>query len=113
MKNRFERGAIVQYHDRSWIVWSYPPRVKLGDPICLPVVALNRPQHRSHVRLAAAALGLQQQAMVVVIKTNEAEALPRNDCVQTGQCSDQIVSLIATAIVRDHEARSIEQQRSM
>jgi hypothetical protein len=105
-KQRFERGAVVRCQDQNWIVWSYPRGKRYVDPIALPVSVQTAPQHRSHVRIAGAALDLPDRPMV--IRTLDGRSIPQSECVPIGQCGERIVRLIELTMQRATEARTIE-----
>jgi hypothetical protein len=107
MKSRFERGAVVRCQDQAWIVWTYPRGRGFVDPLALPISAQTAPLHRSHVRLADAALGLGDR--VLIVRTLDALTVPGDLCVLIGQCSDQIIAAIDRTMRRATEAHEREQ----
>ncbi len=104
--SRFERGTVVRCQDQTWIVWTYPRGKRYVDPIALPVAAQNAPQHRSHVRITGAPLGLPDRMMV--IRTHDAQTISRRDCVAIGQCSERTIGVIDLTMRRASEARERE-----
>src|SRR4029077_198487 len=104
-KARFERGAVVRCNASTWIVWTYPPRLKSADPIAFPVATPTAPLHRSHVRLVGLAPWGRRP---VIIDTSGPQSLPHLDCELIGQCNDEVVSLIADTMRRALAAREME-----
>lgn len=102
-RERFERGAVVAYSGRSWVIWSYP-RARYAEPLALPIVPQHGPRHRSHVRVD---LG----GRAVMIQTLDAVPLVGADCMQTGRLTHDVISEIEQTMQRAALARDLEGAR--
>lgn len=106
MTIRFERGAVVRCNFRPWIVWAYPHGKGCIDPIALPVMPQTGPRHRSQLRLDLA-------GHAVMVHLLDPVRLPRDACEWVGQCTPEIVSLLAASMQRAIDAAELERQPTM
>ena len=95
-RDRFERGAVVAYLGKTWIVWAYP-RARYAEPFALPVVTQTRPLHRSHVRINLGGGPL-------IVQCLDGLGVLGAECVQIGQLDDATIALIDQTIRRASEA---------
>jgi hypothetical protein len=100
-RERFERGAVVAYQGRTWIVWAYQ-RARYAEPFALPVVAQTRPLHRSHVRLDLGSGPL-------VVHVLDRQQIVAAYCLSLGQLDDAQIAQIAQTIGRAIEVHTMEQ----
>lgn len=99
--HRLNRGAVVRCNDKTWVVWSCPPKWGGADPIVLPMKPQTAPRHRSQV-----ALYFDGRQVLVHLLTPV--TLPRRDCEPIAQCSEEIVSLLAVLMQRAIDADGFE-----
>jgi hypothetical protein len=102
-RERFERGAVVAYLGRHWLIWNYP-RGRFGNPRALPIVPQTGPLHRSHARLP-----LKHRAARVV-HTLDPQQLPGRDCVLVGQLDPDTITAIDRTMHRARVALDLEQR---
>ncbi len=105
----------MRCQDQPWIVWTYPRGKRFVDPLALPVSAQTAPLHRSHVRLADAALGLGDRVLIVVRTPRGANPRFETSACKRSvtDCSDKIIAAIDLAMRRAIEAQAREQSTAM
>jgi len=103
-RDRFERGAVVAYLGRNWVVWSYRRAHRYAEPVALPVVPQTGPRHRSHVRI-------DLSGRTCLIQTLEPLSLVAADCVLVGQLPFSTIAEIDLTMRRAAQARDMEAVR--
>ena len=91
----------MRCNSRTWIVWSYPDGKPSADPIALPAMPQTGPRHRSHARLDFA-------GKAILVHLLEPATLPARDCELVGQCTPEIVALLAFSMRRAIASHEIE-----
>jgi hypothetical protein len=99
-RDRFERGAVVVYLGRNWVVWSYP-RVRDAEPVALPIVPQTGPRHRSCVRV-------DLRGRTCLIQTLEPLSLVAADCTLLEQLPFSTIAEIDLTMRRAAQARDME-----
>ena len=94
----------MRCNSRTWIVWTYPRGVRFADPIALPVMPQTGPRHRSQERLDLA-------GRAILVHLLDPVSIPGRDCELIGQCTPEIVSLLAASMQRAIAAAELEQRR--
>jgi len=98
---RFDRGAVVRCHDKTWIVWAYPSGRRHANPLALPVTRQTGPRHRAQVRLDLA-------GRAVLVHLLDPVSLPRGECQLIGQCAEPVVALLTGSMQRAIAALELE-----
>src|SRR5215469_2951619 len=99
-RDRFERGAIVAYLGRNWVIWSYP-RARSAEPTALPIMPQSGPRHRSQVRI-------DLSGRACLVHTLEPATLVSADCELREQLSFATIAQIELTMRRAAEARDLE-----
>jgi hypothetical protein len=99
-REHFERGAVVAFQGRNWVVWSYP-RARYAEPLALPVVPQTGPRHRSHVRV-------DLRKRTCVIHTLDLVPLVSADCLLLEQLPFDAIAEIELTMRRAAHARDLE-----